>query len=77
MLPDEIIRKMETRKVSMARLQELDSLEIGKLITNMRYGPIIKQLAMQFPAKAAPAEQASVLSSAGFTPTCTPGSHHA
>ena len=35
-LPEEIVRKLETRLVSMPRLQDLDSMEIGKIITNMR-----------------------------------------
>eukprot|EP00906_Rhabdomonas_costata_P036183 RCo050792 len=49
-LPDDIIQKLETRRVTMSKLADMDEMEIGKLITNTRYGSLIKHLSNLFPS---------------------------
>lgn len=49
-LSQDILYKLEDRKLSMDRLLEMDSKEIGSLIRNERAGPIVKRNCSEFPS---------------------------
>lgn len=48
-LGQDIIIKLEEKKLSLERLREMDSKEIGFMIQNQRSGPIVKRNASEFP----------------------------
>nr|CAH0109762.1 unnamed protein product [Daphnia galeata] len=48
-LGQDIILKLEEKKLSLERLREMDSKEIGFMIQNQRSGPIVKRNASEFP----------------------------
>ena len=49
-LGQDILTKLEDRKLSLERLVEMDSKDIGLIIHNQRAGPIVKRNACEFPS---------------------------
>lgn len=45
----DVLSKLEERKLSLDRLREMESAEIGQLIRNSRSGPAVKRNASEFP----------------------------
>ena len=45
----DVLNKLEERKLSLDRLREMESAEIGQLIRNTRSGPVVKRNACEFP----------------------------
>lgn len=48
-IPFEIIDKIESRGLSVYALREMDGKEIGSMLRNQRYGPIVAKYADEFP----------------------------
>eukprot|EP00760_Papus_ankaliazontas_P019676 PhM_4_TR18055/c0_g1_i1/m.41049/K18663/ASCC3; activating signal cointegrator complex subunit 3 len=49
MLTDAVLQNLERKRPSMSRLLDMDAREIGDLVHNQRFGPVIKDLVVRFP----------------------------